>query len=110
MCGCSPSTSVRALCHGRDAERSMAGLDAIIDQHRIIICAGSGGVGKTTTAASLALRAALRGRRTVVMTIDPAKRLANALGLGSLGDRSTSVAADDVDQGMLSAMMLDQKG
>ncbi len=44
------------------------------------------------------------------MTIDPAKRLANALGVGALGDRSTAVAADEVPSGMLSAMMLDQKG
>ncbi len=53
-------------------------LDALLDdpQTRIVVCCGAGGVGKTTTAAALAVRAAERGRRTVVLTIDPAKRLA----------------------------------
>ena len=52
---------------------------------RIVVCCGSGGVGKTTTAAALAVRAAERhGRRTVVLTIDPARRLAQALGLTEL--------------------------
>ena len=51
---------------------------------RIIVCCGSGGVGKTTTAAAMALRAAENGRRVVVLTIDPAKRLAQALGVGEL--------------------------
>lgn len=88
----------------------MVGLDTLIDRQRVIICAGSGGVGKTTTAAAIALRAALRGKRTMVMTIDPAKRLADALGVGALGDQGTAVSADDVSTGMLSAMMLDQKG
>ncbi|MBI3784588.1 MAG: ArsA family ATPase [Deltaproteobacteria bacterium] len=88
----------------------MRGLDDIIGKHKVIICAGSGGVGKTTTAASLALRAALMGRRTIVMTIDPAKRLANALGVDALGSASTEVTADGAPVGLLSAMMLDQKG
>jgi anion-transporting ArsA/GET3 family ATPase len=88
----------------------MPGLDELVANHRVIICAGSGGVGKTTTAAAIALRGALQGKRTIVMTIDPAKRLANALGVGDLGDRTTVVAADGVAGGMLSAMMLDQKG
>ena len=48
---------------------------------RVIVCCGSGGVGKTTTSAALAIRAAERGRTVVVLTIDPAKRLAQALGL-----------------------------
>ncbi len=48
---------------------------------RVIVCCGSGGVGKTTTAAALALRAAERGRSVVVLTIDPARRLAQALGV-----------------------------
>ena len=52
-------------------------------EHRILVCAGSGGVGKTTVSASLAVQAAQRGLRVLVLTIDPAKRLANALGLGS---------------------------
>ena len=88
----------------------MAGLDDVLARHRVVICAGSGGVGKTTTAAALAVRAALAGRRTLVMTIDPAKRLADALGIRGLGTISTAVPVDDVPHGHLSAMMLDQKG
>ena len=53
----------------------------------MIVCCGSGGVGKTTTAAALAVRAAERGRRTVVLTIDPARRLAQSLGLRELGNQ-----------------------
>ena len=88
----------------------MAGLDDILNRHRVIICAGSGGVGKTTTAASLAARAALSGKRTIVMTIDPAKRLADALGVRALGNIGATVTVDAVPGGKLSAMMLDQKG
>lgn len=88
----------------------MAGLDDVLRRHRVVICAGSGGVGKTTTAASLAVRGALSGRRTMVLTIDPAKRLANALGMHTLGSVSTSIGGDGVPEGMLSAMVLDQKG
>ncbi len=88
----------------------MTDLDAVIDDHRILICAGSGGVGKTTTAASIAVRAALRGRRTVVMTIDPAKRLANSLGIRELGGKPQAVKHPDLGDAALSAMMLDQKG
>ncbi len=53
----------------------------VIDASSVIVCCGSGGVGKTTTAAVLGLEAARRGRRAVVVTIDPARRLADALGL-----------------------------
>jgi anion-transporting ArsA/GET3 family ATPase len=88
----------------------MHGLDDILRRHRVIICAGSGGVGKTTMAASVAVYAALSGKRTMVMTIDPAKRLANALGVRSLGGISSAVTVEEVPQGTLSAMMLDQKG
>jgi len=86
-------------------------LDDVLARHRIVICAGSGGVGKTTTAASLAVRAATKGRRTIVLTIDPAKRLANALGVKNLDGPGQPTPVDgDIPQGMLSAMMLDQKG
>jgi len=88
----------------------VTGLDEVLRRHRVVVCAGSGGVGKTTTAASLAVRAALAGRRTMVLTIDPAKRLANALGVRSLGAINSAVTVADVPHGMLSAMMLDQKG
>lgn len=83
-------------------------LQEILESHRILVCAGSGGVGKTTTAAAVALRAAQFGRRTLVMTIDPAKRLANALGLQALGDEPSEVAVPG--GGSLAALMLDQKG
>lgn len=88
----------------------MSELDGILDAHRVVICAGSGGVGKTTTAASIALRAALAGKRTVVMTIDPAKRLANSLGIRELGGRPVPVTHPLLAGKSLSAMMLDQKG
>ena len=56
-------------------------IDAMLDAPRSIVCCGSGGVGKTTTAAAIGLEAAAAGRRVVVVTIDPARRLADALGL-----------------------------
>jgi anion-transporting ArsA/GET3 family ATPase len=75
---------------------------------RIVVCCGSGGVGKTTTAASLALRAAERhGRRTVVLTIDPARRLAQSLGLIELDNAPRQVKG--IHGGELHAMMLDMK-
>jgi anion-transporting ArsA/GET3 family ATPase len=74
---------------------------------RIVVCCGAGGVGKTTTAAALALRAAEAGRRTVVLTIDPARRLAQSMGLTELDNTPRPVQG--VDGGELSAMMLDMK-
>jgi anion-transporting ArsA/GET3 family ATPase len=88
----------------------MAKLEDVLDRHRIVVCAGSGGVGKTTTAASLAVYAAFSGRRTMVLTIDPAKRLANALGVRAIGGIGSAVTVGSVPQRRLSAMMLDQKG
>lgn len=84
---------------------------------RILVCVGSGGVGKTTTAATLALMAARRGLRTLVLTIDPARRLANSLGLDELGHTVQQVPPELVHAGVaappargeLHAMMLDQK-
>ena len=68
----------------RTAER--LDVDALVDDPhtKILVCCGSGGVGKTTAAAAMALRAADRGRRVVVLTIDPARRLAQSLGLVDL--------------------------
>jgi anion-transporting ArsA/GET3 family ATPase len=68
-------------------------LDALIDDlaTRTIVCCGSGGVGKTTTAAALALRAAARGRKVVVLTIDPARRLAQSMGLEELDNEPRPV-------------------
>ena len=66
-------------------------VDHLLDTAQIIVCCGSGGVGKTTTAAALALRGAERGRKTVVLTIDPARRLAQSLGLTALDNTPRSV-------------------
>jgi anion-transporting ArsA/GET3 family ATPase len=85
-------------------------VDATLDTARIVVCCGSGGVGKTTTAASLALRAAERGRRTVVLTIDPARRLAQSMGLTELDNNPRRVDGVDTSAGgSLEAMMLDMK-
>jgi anion-transporting ArsA/GET3 family ATPase len=87
-------------------------LDALIDDPatRIVVTCGAGGVGKTTTAAALGLRAAERGRKVVVLTIDPARRLAQALGLTELDNTPRSVVdVDGADGGRLDAMMLDMK-
>jgi anion-transporting ArsA/GET3 family ATPase len=86
--------------------------DAIIaDQAtKIVICCGSGGVGKTTTSAALAVRAAEAGRKVVVLTIDPARRLAQSLGLGELDNTPRPVIGIDTTRGgSLDAMMLDMK-
>jgi anion-transporting ArsA/GET3 family ATPase len=87
-------------------------IDELIDDPgtRILVCCGSGGVGKTTTAAALGLRAAERGRDVVVLTIDPARRLAQSMGLTELDNTPRRVV--DVDEskgGSLHAMMLDMK-
>ena len=79
----------------------------LVEQRRILVCCGSGGVGKTTTAAALALEAARAGRRAVVVTIDPAKRLADALGLEGLTGTPTRIDGDW--SGELWALMLDTK-
>jgi anion-transporting ArsA/GET3 family ATPase len=82
-------------------------LDELVREREILVCCGSGGVGKTTTAAVLALRAADLGRRAVVVTIDPAKRLADALGLDELSNEPSRIDMDS--DGELWAMMLDTK-
>ena len=75
---------------------------------QIIVCCGSGGVGKTTTAAAMALRAAEGGRRVVVLTIDPARRLAQSMGLEELDNTPRPVLGVQ-GEGTLDAMMLDMK-
>ena len=93
----------------------MTSVDALLEGKRIVICAGSGGVGKTTTAAALAMGMAERGLRVAVVTIDPARRLATSLGLEELGNEPRLVdperfAAHGVEvEGELWAMMLDAK-
>jgi len=91
------------------------GLDDVVRQHRVVVCVGSGGVGKTTTSAALALHAALAGKRVLCLTIDPAKRLATSMGLGTMTTEEQLVSPALFEQaglpanGSLSAMMLDTK-
>jgi anion-transporting ArsA/GET3 family ATPase len=90
-------------------------VDVITNGH-VVVCCGTGGVGKTTTAAALAIEGAQRGRSAVVVTIDPAKRLANALGLDELSNEPHEIdtarwdpKGERADGGRLWAMMLDTK-
>jgi anion-transporting ArsA/GET3 family ATPase len=93
----------------------VSALTNIAQRKEVIVCAGSGGVGKTTTAAAIALRAAVEGRKTVVLTIDPARRLASSLGLKELTNEPVKVDARKFasagleSAGELYAMMLDTK-
>jgi anion-transporting ArsA/GET3 family ATPase len=102
-------------------------VDRLIDdrRNRILVCCGSGGVGKTTAAAAIGLRAAERGRHVVVLTVDPARRLAQSMGLTSLdntprlvpgvnfghaaGDQQAHAGNGESSGGSLHAMMLDMK-
>ncbi|WP_245703540.1 ArsA family ATPase, partial [Streptomyces lushanensis] len=85
-------------------------IDPLLDDPatRIIVCCGSGGVGKTTTAAALGVRAAERGRKVVVLTIDPARRLAQSMGIDTLDNTPRQVKGIE-GPGELHAMMLDMK-
>ena len=76
-------------------------IDALLDDPAtgIIVCCGSGGVGKTTTSAALALRAAERGRKVVVLTIDPARRLAQSMGIEALDNTPRPGAALGLERG-----------
>ena len=87
----------------------------LLEDKRICICAGAGGVGKTTTSAAIAMGMAARGMKVAVLTIDPAKRLANSLGLPELGNEERRVDPERFAEvglemrGELWAMMLDAK-
>ena len=89
--------------------------EALVRSRRILVCVGTGGVGKTTLAASFALQGARLGRRTAVLTIDPARRLADALGVRELGNQPTELPRERLaalgvpPSGSLSALMLDMK-
>ena len=87
-----------ATARGRD-------LGDVIANRHVIVCTGSGGVGKTTSAAAIALLAARQGRRTIVLTIDPARRLAQSMGLDALDNSPRQVKGEP----NLEAMMLDMK-
>jgi anion-transporting ArsA/GET3 family ATPase len=84
-------------------------------QRRVIVCAGPGGVGKTTTAAALAVLAARRGARVAALTVDPARRLADSLGIGNPGAEPRDVdpalwrLPDQPRPGRLTVMMMDTK-
>ena len=95
---------MNAATEGLEEARDLA-LGDVVDERHVIVCTGAGGVGKTTTAAALALEAARRGRRTIVLTIDPARRLAQSLGLSKLDTSPRPVPGVDG----LDAMMLDMK-
>ncbi len=91
-------------------------LDAWLDDHQLLVTVGSGGVGKTTSAAAIGLYAARRGRRAMVLTIDPARRLANSLGLEAIGNAETRIDIGSLpsdtstgEGGELWAMMLDSR-
>jgi anion-transporting ArsA/GET3 family ATPase len=90
-------------------------LSRLVDEKSLVVCCGSGGVGKTTTAAAIALEGARRGRRVLVLTIDPARRLANSLGVEELSNVERRVeparfrAAGIEVEGELHALMLDPK-
>jgi anion-transporting ArsA/GET3 family ATPase len=90
-------------------------LRELVTSRRVLVCVGAGGVGKTTVAGALALEAARRGRRAVVITIDPARRLADALGVDALGNQPHPLPPETLaslgvgECGELSAMMLDMK-
>jgi anion-transporting ArsA/GET3 family ATPase len=94
--------------------KGSAGLSRRLEGKRVVICLGAGGVGKTTTSAALALALAAQGQKVAVVTIDPAKRLAGALGLDELSGEPRRIdpdmlAAQGVKTGELWAMMLDSK-
>jgi anion-transporting ArsA/GET3 family ATPase len=103
-------TRVGPLAAGGRAPRPLD-VDRLLDDRHtgIIVCCGSGGVGKTTTSAALALRAAERGRKVCVLTIDPARRLAQSMGIEVLDNTPRPVPGLDGGDGSLDAMMLDMK-
>jgi anion-transporting ArsA/GET3 family ATPase len=90
-----------------NADAAHAELQRLVREQEVIVCTGSGGVGKTTTAAVMALEGARLGRKTCVVTIDPAKRLADALGLEELSNSPSRI--DGPWPGELWALMLDTK-
>ncbi len=93
---------------------AIPGPPELLTTRSLVVCVGSGGVGKTSVAATMALWAAQQGRRVMVLTIDPARRLGNALGLKKFGNEETRIdleglGLDPVEGGELWALMLDTR-
>jgi anion-transporting ArsA/GET3 family ATPase len=112
--GAKPTRNGARRRTGRRARAN--GLYERLQDKRVCICLGAGGVGKTTTSAAIALGLAARGKKVAVVTIDPAARLASALGLERLSGEPTAIdpellaEAGVEGEGELWAMMLDSKG
>ena len=90
---------------------SAPSIQQLLTEKRLLICVGAGGVGKTSMAATMGVHAAMMGRKVLVLTIDPAKRLANSLGLHEFGNEETPIDLSPLGEteGELWAMMLDGK-
>jgi anion-transporting ArsA/GET3 family ATPase len=101
--------------NGPVASKSGQSLERLVMSHRVLVAVGAGGVGKTTVAAALSMAAALRGRRVLCLTIDPARRLGEALGLDAMSseeqvvDPARFAGGTRPVTGSLTAMMLDTK-
>ncbi len=87
--------------------KGAAALRQLLVDKKVIVCVGPGGVGKTTSAAALAIGAARQGRRCAVLTIDPARRLAQALGVEKMGNTPSKLTAELTEPGQVDAMMLE---
>ncbi len=111
----SPPPMVPSPEHAATPRSAPFDFRGLVQSHKVIVCVGSGGVGKTTTSAALAMSAAMDGKRVLCLTIDPAKRLANSLGLGTMTmeEREVPRALFEAQglpcRGSLFAMMLDTK-
>ena len=98
-----------------NSNKKTISLPDLIEKKKILICCGSGGVGKTTASAALALYAATKGLKSLVLTIDPAKRLANALGVENIGYDEEEISPEEFEKAGITlkaplfAMMLDTK-
>jgi anion-transporting ArsA/GET3 family ATPase len=102
------ATGPTSAAGGGTAAAAPETLPSLVADRSVVVCCGSGGVGKTTVSATFALAAARAGRRACVVTVDPARRLADALGVESLPNQPTEVEGNW--PGHLHALMLDSKG
>src|SRR6187549_292224 len=99
----------------RPRPRPRPGLNALLESRRVLLCVGCGGVGKTTTTAALGLAAARRGKRVLCLTIDPARRLSQSLGLSEMKTEAQLVRPEVFAEagvavtGSMTVMMLDTK-